>query len=107
MRIYKIKSIYQKQSRYYHFPIPYSARARPRTPAAPARLIATPVGAAPPSAVDDPAATEAEPEAEPEADPEEEASDPVGEAELDVVVVTVVEAVEEPAVEEPVAVAVA
>lgn len=50
----------------------YRARARPRTPAAPARLIAIPVGAAAPSAVVDAADPDAEAEAEDEA-----ASEPV------------------------------
>jgi hypothetical protein len=48
----------------------YNTRARPRTPAAPATLIAIPVGAAPPSVVVD----EAEPDAEDEAEDEDEAA---------------------------------
>lgn len=60
-------------------PSPYRARARPRTPAAPARPIVTPpVGAAPPSAVEDSGAPDSEAEAE-----EEAASEPVGAAEED------------------------
>lgn len=73
----------------------YRARARPRTPAAPARLSATPVGAAALSSVVGEAEPEGDPEAGPEAEPEAEddaASESVAEAEEEeeVVVTTVV-----------------
>ena len=85
---------------------PYRARATPSTPTAPAKLRATPVGAAPPSEVEEPADPEGEPDAEPEAEPDDEASEPVGEAEEEVVVSTVVDAVVvETPLEDPVALA--
>lgn len=89
---------------------PYRARATPSTPTAPAKLRATPVGAAPPSEVEEPAdpegEPEAEPDAEPEAEPDDEASEPVGEADEEVVVSTVVDAVVvETPLEDPVALA--
>lgn len=72
----------------------YRARARPRTPAAPARLIVIPVGAAPPSALVDAADPDADAEAEDEA-----ASEPVAVEEEDESVAEV-ESVEDEASED-------
>lgn len=67
-------------SKIYNIHRSYKARARPRTPAAPARLTAIPVGAAPPPEVVD----AAEPDAEAEAAAEDEAaSEPVAVEEED------------------------